>query len=360
MKALIAMSGGVDSSVAAKQMQAEGFDCIGCTMRLFENDVIGQDLLASCCSLENTRDAKSVCDTLGIPHHIFHFENLFRESVILPFIEAYAKGRTPNPCIACNRSLKWHHLFDKMQSLGCDLLVTGHYARIGRDEKSGRYLLKKAVDHSKDQSYVLYMMTQEQLSCTRFPLGEQAKSETRAEAVDAGFQNAKKHDSQDICFVPDGDYAAFIERYSGQVYPPGDFIDSDGNVLGRHKGIIHYTIGQRRGLGIPAAHRYYVVSIDSDANTVTLGLDDDLFSTTLIADQINLISVPKIEGEMRLLAKIRYRHKEQPASVTQISDDEIRVVFDEPQRAITAGQAVVLYDGDVVVGGGTIRAASDK
>ncbi|MCR5283182.1 MAG: tRNA 2-thiouridine(34) synthase MnmA [Lachnospiraceae bacterium] len=354
MRALIAMSGGVDSSVAAKLMTQQGYDCVGCTMRLYENDMIGQDLLDTCCSLESTEDARSVTDSIGIPYHIFHYEQLFEKEVIEPFVREYEAGRTPNPCIECNRCMKFYHLFEKMKALDCDVVVTGHYARIDYDDNAGRYLLKKALDPSKDQSYVLYCMTQEQLAHTRFPLGTYKKDETRSIAEGEGFRNAKKHDSQDICFVPDGDYVSFMERYRGKTYPEGDFIDQDGNVLGRHKGYVHYTIGQRRGLGIAAEHPLYVVDIRPETNTVVLGKNEDLFSTELIANRINLISVARIDAPMRVKAKIRYRHGEQAATVTQLDEDTIKVVFDTPQRAITKGQAVVLYDEDVVVGGGTI------
>ena len=355
MKALIAMSGGVDSSVAAQIMASRGYECVGCTMRLYENDVIGKDLLDTCCSLENTQDARSVSEKIGIPYHIVHYENLFTEEVIEPFIDEYLHGRTPNPCIECNRCLKFEHLFSKMKELGCDVLATGHYARTKYDPERGRYLLLKALDPAKDQSYVLYVLTQEQLAHVQFPLGDQDKNKTREIASESGFRNAQKHDSQDICFVPDGDYAGFIERYSGAECPPGDFVDAQGNVLGRHKGIIHYTLGQRRGLGIPAAHRCYVTKIDPDTNTVTLGTNDDLMKRTLYARRINLITVDHIDSPLRCSAKIRYRHKEQPCTVTQPEDDLLKVEFDEPQRAITPGQSVVLYDGDVVIGGGVIK-----
>ena len=311
MKALIAMSGGVDSSVAAQIMSSRGYECVGCTMRLYENDTVGMDLLDTCCSLENTQDARSVTERIGIPYHIVHYENLFREEVIEPFIDEYLHGHTPNPCIECNRKLKFEHLFAKMKELGCDLLVTGHYARTKYDPETGRYLLLKALDPAKDQSYVLYMMTQDQLAHVQFPLGDQDKHTTREIAAESGFRNAEKKDSQDICFVPDGDYAGFILRYSGRDCPAGDFVDAEGNVLGRHKGIIHYTLGQRRGLGIPAAHRCYVTKIDPESNTVTLGTNEDLMKTTLYARRINLITTDRIEKPLRCSAKIRYRHKEQ-------------------------------------------------
>jgi len=354
MKALIAMSGGVDSSVAAHLMSERGYECIGCTMRLYENDMIGKDILDTCCSLESTEDARSVTKNIGIPYHIFHYEQLFEKEVIEPFVREYELGNTPNPCIECNRCMKFYHLFKKMEELGCELVVTGHYARISKDEKTGRYLLMKAKDLSKDQSYVLYSMNQYQLAHVMFPLGDMDKTMTRELAGKQGFRNADKHDSQDICFVPDGDYVAFMERYRNKKYPEGNFIDKEGNVIGRHKGYVHYTIGQRRGLGIAAEHPLYVVDINPKTNTVTLGKNEDLFKTELVADRINLISVPRIDGQMRIKAKIRYRHTEQPATVTQLDEDTIKVVFDEPQRAITRGQAVVLYDGDIVVGGGTI------
>ena len=339
MRALIAMSGGVDSSVAAELMKEQGYECVGCTMRLYEND---------------TEDARSVTESIGISHHVFHFEKQFEEEVIEPFVNEYEAGRTPNPCVTCNRCLKFGHLLEKMREYDCDVIVTGHYAQIGYDNISGRYLLKKAADESKDQSYVLYTLSQYQLEHIRFPLGSLSKAEARDIAAGQGFINAHKSDSQDICFIPDGDYVAFMERYRNRKYVPGDFVDMDGNVLGRHKGFVHYTIGQRKGLGIAAGHPLYVVDIRPETNTVVLGSNEDLFSKELIADRINLISVNKIDGQMRVKAKIRYRHREQDATVTQLGEDRIKVVFDEPQRAITKGQAVVLYDGDVVVGGGTI------
>ena len=322
-------------------------------MRLYENDMIGEDLMGTCCSMKDTEDARAVCNTLGMDYHIFHYEQLFQKEVIESFVTAYEKGETPNPCIECNRCFKFHHLYEKMEKLGCDCIVTGHYARIVYDEKRQRYLLKKGEDATKDQSYVLYTMTQYQLAHTRFSIGDISKEEVRRIASDMGFVNAHKQDSQDICFVPDGDYAAFMERYRKKTYPEGDFVDLSGNVMGRHRGYIRYTIGQRKGLGISAEHPLYVVAIDPDTNTVTLGEDKDLFRRELWADRINLISVEEITEPMRVKAKIRYRQTEQPAVVEQIGD-RLKVVFDEPQRAITKGQAVVLYRNEDVVGGGVI------
>ena len=355
MKALIAMSGGVDSSVAAYLMQQKGCDCIGCTMRLYDNETAGIDPEKSCCSLESTEDARSVARRMGIPYYVFNYQEAFRESVIGPFIRSYESGCTPNPCIECNRCLKFGLLYERMRVLGCDCIVTGHYARISRDPESGRYLLLRAADPGKDQSYVLYSLTQEQLRHTAFPLGEYRKEETRAIAAAQGFCNAERRDSQDICFVPDGDYAAFLSRTTGKQYAEGSFVDREGREIGRHKGYIHYTIGQRRGLGIAWQHPLYVTGIDPERNIVTLGKNEELFRRELTADRINLISVPEIRGEMRVQARIRYHQAAVDAVVTQPEPDLLHVVFREPQRAVTPGQAVVLYDGERVVGGGTIR-----
>ncbi len=355
-KAIIAMSGGVDSSVAAYLMLQRGFTCIGATMKLFYNEDVDRPREDTCCSLEDVEDARSVARALHMPYYVFNFSSQFREKVMDRFVAAYERGATPNPCIDCNRYLKFGRLYRRAQELGYDYVATGHYARITQDPRSGRYLLQKAVDPDKDQSYVLYAMTQEQLAHTIFPLGSLQKSTVRAIAERQGFVNARKHESQDICFVPDGRYADFIERYAAHAYPPGDFVDTAGHVLGRHQGIIRYTIGQRKGLGISAPAPLYVLRIDPVQNTVTLGTDEELYSRALTATDINLISVPAIEGTMRLQARIRYRQPAQWACVTQPDADTLRVCFDAPQRAITPGQAVVLYDGDTVVGGGTIAA----
>jgi len=350
------MSGGVDSSVAACLMKERGYLCTGCTMRLYENDLIGEDLLSTCCSLKDTKDARGVCERLGINYRIYHYEREFLEEVVDPFVRSYEQARTPNPCIDCNRRMKFGILFDRMRAEGMDVLVTGHYARIAYDEESGRYLLKKGKDPSKDQSYVLYQMTQEQLAATAFPLGEYTKEEARQIAAERGFQNAEKADSQDICFIPDGDYAGFIETYTGKRFPKGDFVGTDGKKIGEHKGIIHYTIGQRKGLGIASEAPYYVTKIDPASNRVTLSHGEGLFSNKVVAHNINLISVPSVSGEMRVAAKIRYRQVEQPGILTQPDPDTLCMVFDEPQRAATPGQSLVIYDGDTVVGGGIISA----
>ncbi|MCL2111034.1 MAG: tRNA 2-thiouridine(34) synthase MnmA [Clostridiales bacterium] len=353
-KAMIAMSGGIDSSVAAYLAREQGFECAGAMMKLFDNEDIGAGRERACCTLEDADDARSVAESLGIPFFLHNFTDDFRERVIGRFIEAYQDGATPNPCIDCNRYMKFERLFLRARQLGMDYLVTGHYARIESDAASGRYVLKKAMDEVKDQSYVLYAMTQEQLAHTMFPLGGLCKSEVRGIAEKLGFANAKKQESQDICFVQDGGYAKFIEQYTGNTYADGDFVDMDGNVLGRHKGLIRYTIGQRKGLGLALKEPMYVCSKNAEDNTVTLCADSELFSKSLEAGDFNWIACEKAEDTIRVKAKIRYNQKEQWATAEQGSDGTVRIEFDQPQRAIAKGQAVVLYDGDMVVGGGTI------
>ncbi|WP_026670228.1 tRNA 2-thiouridine(34) synthase MnmA [Butyrivibrio sp. AE3006] len=352
--ALIAMSGGVDSSVAAELMAKRGFSCIGCTMRLYENDMIGEDLFGTCCSLKDTQDARAVTEKIGIPYYIYHYENEFREMVIEPFVCSYEKCETPNPCIRCNKYLKFDILYKKAMELGCEYIVTGHYARI--EEKDGHFYLKKAVDLSKDQSYVLYDLTEEQLSHTVFPLGDFHKTEARQIAEENEFVTSHKSDSQDICFVPDGDYASMIKRYRNKDYPGGDIVDKDGNVIGHHNGLINYTIGQRRGLGVAAEKRLYVTKLDIEKNQVVLSDNEDLFKTDLTVRDFHWITGEMPKGDVRCSVKIRYKHKEQPATVTlpEKEGGMAHISFDEPQRAITAGQSAVLYDGDIVLGGGII------
>ncbi len=352
-KALIAMSGGVDSSVAALLMQEAGYECAGATMHLFQNEDAGIPREKTCCSLDDVTDAKAVASRLGMLHYVFNFTGPFRTQVMQRFADCYARGITPNPCIDCNRFLKFDALLQRMQQMAFDYVVTGHYARVEYDAASGRYLLKKGMDESKDQSYVLYALTQEQLRHVRLPLGTFRKEEIREIAARHGFVNARKKDSQDICFVPDGDYGAFLERFTGQAPMPGEFVDSQGNVLGTHRGIEHYTIGQRRGLGIAAGHPLYVCDIQPETHRVVLGGNEELFSDTLTAEDVNLIAVPDLSAPMEVTAKIRYRHKAQPA-LAWMEGDRLHVRFAQPQRAITRGQAVVLYRGDTVIGGGTI------
>lgn len=352
-KALIAMSGGVDSSVAAYLTGKMGYECIGCTMKLYSNEDIGVSKAKTCCSLDDVEDARSVAHRLGMPYYVFNFSDDFADKVINKFVACYECGATPNPCIDCNRYMKFAKLYERAEILGCDCIVTGHYARIEYDGE--KWLLKKAADETKDQSYVLYSLTQEQLSHTLFPLGGMSKTDVRALADENGFVNAAKPDSQDICFVPDGDYAAFLERYTNKKYPSGNFVAEDGSVIGTHKGIVNYTVGQRRGLGLSLREPLYVKRINAEDNTVTLCKNDELFSDTVTVNDVNWISGNPPSGEVRCKAKVRYRHKEQWATLKAEGDSRAVLVFDEPQRAITPGQAAVFYDGDVVLGGGTIE-----
>ncbi|MCL1844898.1 MAG: tRNA 2-thiouridine(34) synthase MnmA [Defluviitaleaceae bacterium] len=370
----MAMSGGVDSSVAAFLLKSQGHELIGGMIKMFDTEDISPEFShsleggsdssggkkspvsqRSCCTLSDADDARSVANVLEIPFYVFNFAQNFAEDVIEKFIRAYERGTTPNPCIDCNRFLKFEKFLRRATELDCDKIATGHYAQISADA-NGRYLLKCGADETKDQSYVLYAMTQEQLSRTVFPLGALKKEEVRALAEAQGFINAQKRDSQDICFAPDGDYAGFIERRTGQ--KKGRFIDGSGKILGEHKGIVHYTIGQRKGLGISAPRPLFVVAMDADENTITLGDDEQLFTNKLLARDLNFIPFDKINAPIKVSAKIRYAHTPEPATVFQTSEDEILCEFAKPQRAITPGQAVVFYDGDIVVGGATIAAQS--
>lgn len=377
-KALIAMSGGVDSSVAVYLMQKAGYACMGVTMRLFEvhttepktNDTnvssgisdsglpiadnTGDDRPIITSLSNNAEDAKAVADSFGIPHRELDFCKDFEKEVIGRFVHSYIEGETPNPCVACNRYMKFAKLMQYMHEQQFDYIVTGHYARIVRDENSGRYLLKKGLDASKDQSYVLYNLTQEQLAHTIFPLGSYHKDEIRDIAKKLQLVNAEKSDSQDICFVPDGKYADFIENYCHREFPNGDFVTTGGEVLGKHKGLIRYTTGQRKGLGLSLKEPLYVVKKDMEKNQVILGRNEELFTTVLEADDLNWISIESLTEPMRCTAKARYKQKEAPALLEPVKNGRIRLTFDEPQRAVTAGQAVVFYDNDVVIGGGKI------
>ncbi|MBU5434916.1 tRNA 2-thiouridine(34) synthase MnmA [Pseudoflavonifractor sp. MSJ-37] len=355
-RVLIAMSGGVDSSVAAYLLQQQGYECMGVTMRLYENTDVGIPKGHTCCSLDDVEDARSVAARLGIPYYVLDFSQEFRSAVMDKFVRTYEAGGTPNPCIDCNRYLKFGLLLQRARELGCDFIATGHYAVIGRRE-DGRWLLRAGEEDARDQSYVLYSMTQEELAHTLFPLGELPKAKVRAIAEEQGFCNARKHDSQDICFVPDGDYMSFLERWNGKPYPHGDLIDQEGKVLGRHRGAAAYTIGQRRGLGLAMPHPVYVCGKDMAANTVTVGPSSALFSPALLADDWNWIVPPPEDGILRGEARVRYHQAVQSASVTRLEDGQVRLDFDAPQRGISPGQAVVLYQGDLVLGGGTILRA---
>ena len=321
-------------------------------MKLYNNEDAGIPREHTCCSLDDVEDARSVAHRLGMPYYVFNFSDDFKEKVIDKFVSEYLRGFTPNPCIDCNRYMKFDKLFERADILGCDHIATGHYARI---EKCGdKYLLKKAVDLSKDQSYVLWNMTQEQLSRTLFPLGELNKTETRDIAQRYGFINADKPDSQDICFVPDGDYGTVIEKYTGKESIPGSFIDSKGNVLGKHNGIIRYTIGQHRGLGISLGAKFYVTAIDAQNNTVTLGKSEELMSKGAVVSDFNFIGGEALAGKFKCKAKVRYRQTEQDAVAEVKENGDVAVIFTDLQRAVTRGQSAVLYDGDTVIGGGTI------
>ena len=339
---LIGMSGGVDSSVAAWLLQQENMRCIGGTMLLHDG---GAD----------TADAVNVAARLSMPFHIFDHCGTFRAQVMDDFVRCYETGLTPNPCIRCNKTLKFGTFLEQAMAYDCDYVATGHYARIDKDPKTGRFLLKKATDLPKDQSYFLYSLDQYQLSHTLFPLGHLTKDQVRSIAEAQGFLNARKKDSQDICFIPDGDYPAFLRRYTGKEYPAGDFLDENGKIVGRHSGAVDYTIGQRKGLGLAMGAPVYVCCKDMVANTVTVGSNDKLFHTTLRADNWNFIPFDKPEKPLRCMAKARSRMAEQPCILYPEENGFCRVEFDEPQRALTPGQAVVLYDGDLVLGGGTIR-----
>lgn len=370
--ALIAMSGGVDSSVSAVLMLERGYTCMGATMKLYDSPEKNLKKTKTCCSDRDIYDAAYVAIKLGMPYEIIDLSDEFKDKVIMPFIKIYEAGGTPNPCIECNRYLKFVALRKLAKEKGYDNIVTGHYAQIEYNEETRRYLLKRSVDAKKDQSYVLYSLTQEELAHTIFPLGGMTKDETRAIAEKHGLINADKGDSQDICFVPDGDYVGFMERYQNKSYAPGDFIDENGKVIGQHKGAVHYTTGQRKGLGIAAGERIFVYDKDMEKNLVFVGSEDKVFSKEFIVRDVNWISVPSIDAPVRLSIMTRYRGKEAMGTVEKISSEEVseyyanqnrkinasetyyKVTFDTPQRAITTGQAAVFYDGEYVYGGGTI------
>ena len=357
-KALIAMSGGVDSSVAALIMKEKGYDCIGITMKLYDSETGQACRSRTCCTLEDVEDARQVASALSIPYYVLNFKDDFQTKVILPFVETYENGGTPNPCIRCNRFMKHEKLYKKAEELGCDYIVTGHYARIRYDEEKQRYLLLKAKDEKKDQSYVLYFLNQEQLKHSIFPLGEfETKEEVRAIAEKNGFFNADKPDSQDICFVTSGSYGDFLEKFRGKPYPKGYFVDEEGHKLGKHKGIIRYTIGQRKGLGLALKEPMYVAGKNLEKNQIILTKGPALYSEALEAEDFNWISMDPPKEEYPVTVKTRYNAKAVPAFVSVKEENHVFLRFEKPERAIAAGQAVVLYDGEIVVGGGTIKKA---
>ena len=345
------MSGGVDSSVAAYLLKEQGYEVLGVTMITLPKDLPGAGEGSD--AANPAKEAKRVADALGISHDTIDFTKEFRQNVMDYFVQEYLAGRTPNPCVVCNKKVKWDSLIEKGRELGAELVATGHYAKIDR-LGNGRYAFKKASFQEKDQTYVLYGLTQEQLQMARLPLGDYSKEEIRGIAAKIGLDVANKKDSQENCFIPDNDYGRFITEYGETSIRPGNFVDKDGKILGQHKGIIHYTIGQRKGLNIALGKPVFVTAIDKEKNEVVLGEQEDVFHTTLYADQLNFMSIPDLDRPMRVWTKIRYNHKGAWARIEKVEVDRVKVTFEEPVRAITPGQSVVFYDGEYVLGGGTI------
>jgi tRNA-uridine 2-sulfurtransferase len=361
----VAMSGGVDSSTVAAMLRSDGHNVIGLTMQLWNQrrlagrEGMPESVQGRCCSIDDVYDARRVAQQIGIPYYVVNHEERFERDVVRPFVEEYLSGRTPIPCSLCNNHLKFDQLLIVAQQIGAERVATGHYARVGYDEARRRWLLKRPADHSKDQTYFLFGLTQEQLSCTLFPLGDMTKPQVRELAAKRGLSIAEKPDSQEICFVPGGDYKRFIDAYlaeQGESLPDtaGELVTTAGEVIGEHTGIHNFTVGQRKGLGLATGSPLYVIQISGAQKQVVVGGDEHLYSRTLRAKRVNLISVDDLHDSMRVTAKIRHRHEPAPATIERTSTDEILATFDEPQRAITPGQAVVFYDGDVVVGGGWI------
>lgn len=345
-KVLIGLSGGVDSSVAAAVLKEQGYCVIGATLFLHKEDELarGRDI----------SDAKSVCDKLGIEHHVFDFTELFASEVKDYFVNSYINGETPNPCIVCNKKVKFSALLKKADEMGIDYIATGHYSKITQDPVTKRMLLLRPSDTGKDQTYVLYCLSQEQLARIKMPLADYTKAEIREKAESLGFDNANRPDSQDICFIPNGDYASFIKNNTALGFEKGDFVDINGNLLGKHQGIINYTVGQRKGLGIALGKPQFVISKDAKTNQVVLGDEEYLFSKRVLVNNLNFIPFEKLNGEIKVTAKLRYRHKEETATVRMIDENTAEVVFEKPQRAAAKGQSAVFYQDDIVIGGGII------
>lgn len=355
-KVVVGMSGGVDSSVAAWLLKQQGYDVIGVTMQIWQDEEEQvQEENGGCCGLSAVDDARRVAWDLGIPYYVMNFKQEFKEHVMDYFVEEYIHGRTPNPCIACNRYVKWESLLKRSLDIGADYIATGHYAQVAQ-LPNGRYALKKSATAAKDQTYALYNLTQEQLSHTLMPVGAYTKDEIRQMAEKIGLQVANKPDSQEICFIPDHDYAKFIEENTEQTLPCGNFVDMDGTVIGQHEGITHYTVGQRKGLNLPMGRPVFVVAIRPETNEVVIGEAEDVFTDSLICDRLNWMAVDGLHGnEMQVMAKIRYSHKGAPCVIREIGEDLVECRFLEKVRAVTPGQAVVFYEDEYVVGGGTIR-----
>ena len=350
------MSGGVDSSVAAYLLKEQGYDVVGVTMQIWQDeDEFDLESNGGCCGLSAVEDARRVAEAIGIPYYVMNFKREFKENVMDYFVDEYLHGRTPNPCIACNRYVKWESLLKRSLDIGADYIATGHYARI-EELPNGRFAIRNSVTAAKDQTYALYNLTQEQLRRTIMPVGEYAKAEIRELATKMKLPVANKPDSQDICFVPDNDYAGFLEReLNGKVPPPGNFVDINGNILGRHKGITHYTVGQRKGLNLSMGHPVFVVAIRPETNEVVIGESEDVFTTSLIADNVNYMAVPDFNDGDEFVGKIRYAHKGDICRAYHEGNDKIRVEFPGRVRAVTPGQAVVLYQGEHIALGGIIR-----
>lgn len=353
-RVVVGMSGGVDSSVAAYLLKEAGYEVIGVTMQIWQRedeDTVSEN--GGCCGLSAVEDARRVSQRLGIPHYVMNFRDEFQDKVIRYFMEEYLAGRTPNPCIACNRYVKWESLLERSMQIGADYIATGHYSRIAH-LPNGRYAIQCSATAAKDQTYALYNLTQEQLAHTLMPVGDYEKSRIREIADEIGLTVAHKPDSMEICFVPDGDYARYIDENSGRVLPEGNFVTTDGRVVGRHKGITHYTVGQRKGLNLSMGRPVFVVEIRPETNEVVIGDSQDVFTDRLVCTNLNYMSVPDFEDDMPVTAKIRYNHRGAKARVRKLDEDMAEVIFDEPVRAVTPGQAVVFYDGEYVAGGGTI------